>query len=84
MRVGIISFNREIYKMRNDSIIVDNMCGVFKSTLRCPDCQKISITFDPYFSVSIPIPDSSKIKLQLYVLNKNNVPSMIDLYLYAS
>jgi ubiquitin carboxyl-terminal hydrolase 4/11/15 len=33
------------------------MHGQFKSTVRCPDCDKLSITFDPYMSISLPIPE---------------------------
>jgi ubiquitin carboxyl-terminal hydrolase 4/11/15 len=42
---------------RNQSIIVDLMHGQFKSTVKCPDCEKLSITFDPFMSVSLPIPE---------------------------
>ncbi|CDW79869.1 ubiquitin carboxyl-terminal hydrolase family [Stylonychia lemnae] len=45
------------YLKRNQSIIVDLMHGQFKSTVRCPDCDKLSITFDPYMSISLPIPE---------------------------
>jgi len=37
--------------LRNDSKIVDLFQGQFKSTLVCPDCHKVSITFDPYMYV---------------------------------
>lgn len=33
------------------------MHGQFKSTVRCPDCDKLSITFDPYMNISLPIPE---------------------------
>ena len=33
---------------RNDSIITDLFCGQFKSTITCPDCGFINITFDPF------------------------------------
>ena len=33
------------------------MHGLFKSTVRCPDCDKISITFDPFMSINLPIPE---------------------------
>jgi len=43
---------------RNQSIIVDLMQGQYKSTLECPGCKKISVTFDPFMSVPLPIPTS--------------------------
>ncbi|KAH7318841.1 hypothetical protein B0J17DRAFT_686237 [Rhizoctonia solani] len=46
----------EGYKKRNDSIIVDLFQGMYKSTLVCPECQKISITFDPFMYLTLPLP----------------------------
>lgn len=46
----------ENYKKRNDSIIVDTFHGLLKSTVRCPDCEKISVTFDPFCYLSLPLP----------------------------
>ncbi|XP_078676513.1 ubiquitin carboxyl-terminal hydrolase 15-like isoform X3 [Branchiostoma floridae x Branchiostoma belcheri] len=44
------------HRLRNDSIIVDTFHGLFKSTLVCPECSKISITFDPFCYLSLPLP----------------------------
>lgn len=32
------------------------MAGQFKSTVKCLNCHKISICFDPYLLLSLPIP----------------------------
>ncbi|XP_073062092.1 ubiquitin carboxyl-terminal hydrolase 5-like isoform X1 [Primulina eburnea] len=40
---------------RNDSIIVDVCQGQFKSTLVCPLCSKVSVTFDPFMYLSLPL-----------------------------
>ncbi|TKY62744.1 Ubiquitin carboxyl-terminal hydrolase 5 [Spatholobus suberectus] len=40
---------------RNDSIIVDVCQGQFKSTLVCPVCNKVSVTFDPFMYLSLPL-----------------------------
>ncbi|CAE7063953.1 unnamed protein product [Rhizoctonia solani] len=45
----------EGYKKRNDSIIVDLRQGMYKSTLVYPECQKISITFDPFMYLTHPL-----------------------------
>lgn len=44
---------------RNDSIIVDTCQGQYKSTLVCPLCKKVSITFDPFMYLSLPLPSSA-------------------------
>ncbi|XP_035283172.1 ubiquitin carboxyl-terminal hydrolase 15-like isoform X2 [Anguilla anguilla] len=41
---------------RNDSIIVDIFHGLFKSTLVCPVCAKVSVTFDPFCYLTLPLP----------------------------
>ncbi|KAF2076038.1 hypothetical protein CYY_002652 [Polysphondylium violaceum] len=41
---------------RNQSIIVNEFQGQYKSTLVCAKCSKVSITFDPYMFVTLPIP----------------------------
>lgn len=40
---------------RNKSIIVDLMYGQLKSTVQCLVCQNISITFDPFLTLALPI-----------------------------
>lgn len=40
---------------RNDSIIVDVCQGQYKSTLVCPICGKVSVTFDPFMYLSLPL-----------------------------
>lgn len=44
------------YKKRNDSIIIDTFHGLLKSTLVCPDCKLVSVTFDPFCYLSLPLP----------------------------
>ncbi|XP_019428321.1 PREDICTED: ubiquitin carboxyl-terminal hydrolase 9-like isoform X2 [Lupinus angustifolius] len=44
---------------RNDSLIVDVCQGQYKSTLVCPVCGNISITFDPFMYLSLPMPSTA-------------------------
>ncbi|KAG1362698.1 Ubiquitin carboxyl-terminal hydrolase 10 [Cocos nucifera] len=46
------------HKARNDSIIVDVCQGQYKSTLVCPVCSKVSVTFDPFMYLSLPLPST--------------------------
>ena len=45
----------EAFLARNQSIIVDLMYGQLKSTVKCLTCQNISITFDPFLTLPLPI-----------------------------
>ncbi|KAM9829644.1 ubiquitin carboxyl-terminal hydrolase 19 isoform 1-T1 [Syngnathus typhle] len=49
------------HKMRNDSFIVDLFQGQFKSKLVCPTCSKVSITFDPFLYLPVPLPQKQKV-----------------------
>jgi ubiquitin carboxyl-terminal hydrolase 4/11/15 len=46
----------ENHLRRENSIIVDLFHGQFKSTIKCPECRKISITYDPFMYLGLPIP----------------------------
>ncbi|KAG9087409.1 CSN-associated deubiquitinating enzyme Ubp12 [Ceratobasidium sp. UAMH 11750] len=46
----------EGHARRNDSIIADLFQGMYKSTLTCLSCGKLSVTFDPFMSLSLPLP----------------------------
>lgn len=48
------------HKLRNDSIIVDLFTGLYESTLVCPECDKKSVTFDPFNDLTLPLPINKK------------------------
>ncbi|KAK4538649.1 hypothetical protein CDCA_CDCA19G4674 [Cyanidium caldarium] len=41
---------------RNDSVVVDLFHGQYRSTVRCPDCDRVSVTYDPLVYLSLPLP----------------------------
>uniref|UniRef100_A0A8C3EMX3 Ubiquitin carboxyl-terminal hydrolase n=1 Tax=Corvus moneduloides TaxID=1196302 RepID=A0A8C3EMX3_CORMO len=58
----------ENHLKRNDSIIVDIFHGLFKSTLVCPECAKISVTFDPFCYLTLPLPMKKERTLEVYLV----------------
>uniref|UniRef100_A0A452GNI7 ubiquitinyl hydrolase 1 n=1 Tax=Gopherus agassizii TaxID=38772 RepID=A0A452GNI7_9SAUR len=54
------------HKMRNDSFIVDLFQGQYKSKLVCPVCAKVSITFDPFLYLPVPLPQKQKVLTVYY------------------
>ena len=46
----------ENYRKRNSSVIVDMFHGLLKSTVVCPECSKVSVTFDPHCMLQLPLP----------------------------
>lgn len=47
------------YLRMDNSKIVDIFVGQLKSTLRCTHCGHCSVTFDPFWDLSLPIPQKS-------------------------
>ncbi|XP_061770483.1 ubiquitin carboxyl-terminal hydrolase 15-like isoform X3 [Nerophis ophidion] len=58
----------ESHIKRNDSIIVDIFHGLFKSTLVCPVCAKVSVTFDPFCYLTLPLPMKKERTLEVYLV----------------
>ncbi|KAI8149283.1 hypothetical protein BJV82DRAFT_505194 [Fennellomyces sp. T-0311] len=53
------------HKQRNDSVIVDLFQGQFKSRLECSECHKVSVTFDPFMYLSLPVPGQKQTKTKV-------------------
>lgn len=47
------------YLRMDNSKIVDTFVGQLKSTLRCTHCGHCSVTFDPFWDLSLPIPQKA-------------------------
>lgn len=56
------------HRLRNDSIIVDIFHGLFKSTLVCPECSKVSVTFDPFCYLTLPLPMKKDRTMELFLV----------------
>ncbi|MEE6502614.1 hypothetical protein FKM82_004575 [Ascaphus truei] len=54
--------------LRNNSIIVDIFHGLFKSTLVCPECAKVSVTFDPFCYLTLPLPMKKDRTMEVFLV----------------
>jgi ubiquitin carboxyl-terminal hydrolase 4/11/15 len=72
---------RKIFVARNDSVAMDLFLGFYKNTIECPDCRKISITFDPYSSLTLqlPIEDNFSGRITFFPLRGKPVNHDIDM-----
>ena len=59
--------------IRNDSIITDLFCGLFKSTITCPKCKWISVTFEPFYSINLPLKENKKKNTATKKIVKKNI-----------
>ena len=57
----------EFHYSRNNSIIMDLFCGINKSTITCPVCKFKSITYIPFTSLSLLIPNNKKLRKIQYL-----------------
>ncbi|KAK2131417.1 hypothetical protein NOF04DRAFT_1238872 [Fusarium oxysporum II5] len=71
----------DITRLRDDSVIADLFTGLYKSTLKCPECGKISITFDPFNNLTLPIPVEDVWMAKVKFLPLNDVPVMFEVEL---
>jgi len=51
------------YLRLDDSAVVDIFVGQLKSTLRCTSCGHASVTFDPFWDLSLPLPSRTQLRL---------------------
>lgn len=70
--------NWEIYKARNDSVITDLFAGMYKSTLTCPVCQKVSIIFDPFNNLTLQLPIENNWQKEIVYFPLHRRPIRID------
>ena len=70
--------NWEIYKARNDSVITDLFSGMYKSTVTCPICGKVSIIFDPFNSLTLQLPIENNWQREIRYFPFQGRPILID------
>ncbi|KAJ0118310.1 hypothetical protein J7T55_009093 [Diaporthe amygdali] len=68
----------DIHKQRDDSIISDLFTGLYKSTLVCPECAKVSITFDPFTNLTLPLPIQNVWVRKVKFFPLNDVPVFLN------
>lgn len=54
---------------RENSIIVDLFHGQYKSVVKCPTCDRVSTTFDPFMYLPLSIPSKSSFTVNFCIVN---------------
>ncbi|KAA6411401.1 MAG: ubiquitin C-terminal hydrolase [Lasallia pustulata] len=67
----------DIYKARNDSVITDLFAGMYKSTVVCPVCDKVSIIFDPFNNLTLQLPIENVWTKQIFFFPLNSRPIQV-------
>jgi ubiquitin carboxyl-terminal hydrolase 4/11/15 len=60
--------------LRNNSAIVDSFSGQLRSTLICPVCHRVSVVFDPYSSLTLPLQQRVRASSSVFVPRDSAAP----------
>ena len=66
------------HEARNDSVITDLFAGMYKSTVTCPVCDKVSITFDPFLNLTLQLPIENNWQTEIVFFPLHQKPIRID------
>ena len=69
----------ETHLKRDNSIIMDLFSGQYKSTLKCPFCEKISITYDQFSCLELPLENNYFFGTSYVINEKDNKIRKINL-----
>ena len=62
---------RRRHRLRNDSRLAELFEGYFKSTVVCPACDRVSVTFDPFMSLAVPLSVSDARRLAATLVRRD-------------
>lgn len=65
------------FKRRNHSIVVDHFYGLLKSKVTCRECGKVSLTFDPYALLSLPLPQEELRVVHIWPWDASQTPNSV-------
>ena len=65
---------------RNMSIIVDIFHGQFKSTVRCTKCNRFSVSFDPFNTISVPIYEDTRYTQNYIIIHEYDSGNILTNY----
>ncbi|KAF4553390.1 Ubiquitin carboxyl-terminal hydrolase-like protein 14 [Elsinoe fawcettii] len=77
---------RENHRARNNSIAMDLFSGFYKNRMDCPECKKVSVTFDPYSLLTLQLPIETTWQHKVIYIPHKGQPSqrMVDVDKSAS
>ena len=76
----------DLHIKRNDSIVTDLFHGLLKSIIICPRCGFNNITYDPFNTLTLTIPDENKIyqlqqkRKKIITIKKKKEKEVVNIY----
>ena len=65
----------EKYLACNDTVVARTFQGQFKNTVVCSVCNFVSVSFEPFMYLPVPLPNAHILQLQVGWTNLNNLMS---------
>lgn len=62
------------HKRRNRSVVVDHFVGITKSTVECPECDRVAVKFEPFSSLHLSLPRAEKRNVRVFVVRRPSGP----------
>ncbi|KAK9809499.1 hypothetical protein WJX73_004763 [Symbiochloris irregularis] len=71
-------------RRREDSVILDLLEGVYRSSLTCPHCNARSVAFDPFQSMTVELPTTRQLNICLLAMDGSQPPTLYSLEIPAT
>ena len=71
----------DVHLSRNQSVVVDLMYGQYRSEVTCPNCSSLSLAFDPFMMLTLPVPDKETTDLEVVFVPADQTLEVLNLKL---
>ena len=65
----------EKYLAKNNTVVANSFQGQFKNTVICGECGHVSVSFEPFMYLSVPLPRALDRQVEVTVLLEGGVPT---------
>ena len=64
----------EKYLSSNSTVLAHTFQGQFKNTIICSQCAHISVSFEPFMYLSVPLPRANDLQIEVTLLLAQRIP----------
>merc|ERR1719357_449567 len=65
----------EKYLAKNNTVVAHSFQGQFKNTVICGECGHVSVSFEPFMYLSVPLPRALDRQVEVVVLLEGGLPT---------
>lgn len=64
----------EKYLSLNSTVLAHTFQGQFKNTIICSQCSHISVSFEPFMYLSVPLPRANDLQIEVTLVQARKIP----------